>query len=248
MKNSVNILGTGLSIISSEKAYESIFSACQNKQELPLTVVTPNPIMVMNAQKNQKLFSALANADLSLADGVGIISAAKRAGMHLPERVTGIDTGYAVLKKLAEIGGSVYLLGAKPGVAELASENLSETLPGLRIVGTHDGYFENDEEIISDIKDKLPDLLIACLGSPRQEIWVNKYKNELRGVGAIMCLGGALDVWSGRINRAPKAFIMLRLEWLWRMIREPKRVKELPKMIKFRFLTRKSRQKAGNIK
>lgn len=248
MLNRVFIGDIFLNTINKNEASECIFSACQSKGSLPLTVVTPNPIMVMNARDNKALFSALGNADLSLADGVGIISAAKRAGMHLPERVTGIDTGYAVLKKLAEIGGSVYLLGAKPGVAELASENLSETLPGLRIVGTHDGYFENDEEIISDIKDKLPDLLIACLGSPRQEIWVNKYKNELRGVGAIMCLGGALDVWSGRINRAPKAFIMLRLEWLWRMIREPKRVKELPKMIKFRFLTRKSRQKAGNIK
>lgn len=244
----INILNIPFDKTTVDDASEIIFSACKSKKELPLSVVTPNPIIVMNAQKSADLFSALGNADLSLADGVGIISAAKRMRTPLPERVTGIDTGYAVLEKLAEIGGSVYLLGAKPGIAELAAEKLTEKLAGLRIAGTHDGYFENDEVIISEIKEKEPDLLVVCLGSPKQEIWVDKHKCELNGIGAIMCLGGALDVWSGSIKRAPRLFINLRLEWLWRMLREPKRFASLPKMIKFRCLTRKSRQKHSNIK
>ena len=161
----------------------------------------------------------------------------------LPERVTGIDTAYSVLEKLAEVGGSVYLLGAKPGVAEKAAEKLTAALPSLRVVGTHDGYFESDAEIIKDITEKSPDLLAVCLGSPRQEIWAHENKEKLAGVGAVMCLGGALDVWSGNIKRAPKLFISLHLEWLWRMLCEPKRMKNLPLMIKFRLLTRKSRQK-----
>lgn len=244
MMNSVSILGIEFSNVNKAEASEKIFSACKSKNEFPITAVTPNPIMVMNARENEKLSSALANADISLADGVGIISAAKRMGTPLPERVTGIDTAYSVLEKLAEVGGSVYLLGAKPGVAEDAANKLIKKLPSLHIVGTHHGYFDNDEEIISEIKEKSPDLLIVCLGSPRQEIWAHENKEKLSGVGAVMCLGGALDVWSGNIKRAPKLFITLRLEWLWRMLCEPKRMRNLPAMIKFRHLTRKSRQKS----
>ena len=239
----ISILNISFDSTTASEASDRILSECKNKKKYPHTVVTPNPIMVMTAQRNEKLFSALTDADLSLADGVGIISAARRMGTPLPERVTGIDTAYSVLEKLAEIGGSVYLLGAKPGVAEKASTELTEKLSSLRIVGTHDGYFESDAEIIKDISEKSPDLLAVCLGSPRQEIWAHENKEKLAGVGAVMCLGGALDVWSGNTKRAPKLFISLHLEWLWRMLCEPKRMKNLPLMIKFRHLTRKSRQK-----
>lgn len=244
----ISILNISFDSTTANEASEKIFAACKNKNEFPLTTVTPNPIMVMNSQSNEALFTALSSADLSLADGVGIVSAAKRLGTPLPERVTGIDTAYSVLEKLAEVGGSVYLLGAKPDVAEKASAELTEKLPSLRIIGTHHGYFDNDEEIISEIKEKSPDLLIVCLGSPRQEIWAHENKEKLAGIGAIMCLGGALDIWSGSIKRAPQLFIKLRLEWLWRMMCEPKRMKNLPLMLKFRYLTRKSRQKGRSFK
>ncbi len=247
MRN-ISISGVSFDAVNIDEASEHIFTAIQNKNRTPLTVVTPNPIMVMNAQKNEALFSALSSADLSLADGVGIISAAKRMGTPLPERVTGIDTAYSVLEKLADVGGSVYLLGAKPGVAEDAAERLTADLIGLRVLGAHHGYFDDDAEIIKDISEKAPDLLAVCLGSPRQEIWVHKNKDKLIGVGAIICLGGALDVWSGNIKRAPSLFIKLHLEWLWRMLCEPKRMKELPKMIKFRILTGKSRQNGESFK
>ena len=238
----VSILSISFDAVNKNEALELIFSSIQNKSEMSFTVVTPNPIMVINAQNNEALFSALSSADLSLADGVGIITAAKRLGTPLPERVTGIDTAYSVLEKLAEFGGSVYLLGAKPGVAEKAAKKLTEKLPSLRVAGTHHGYFEDDAEIIKDISEKAPDLLAVCLGSPRQELWVHQSKERLSGVGTILCLGGALDVWSGDVKRAPAIFIKARLEWLWRMLCEPRRMKELPKMIKFRCLTGKSRQ------
>lgn len=243
MKLKISILGVSFDVIDKNEASKRIFTACENKRERPFAVVTPNPIIVMNAQKNEELFSALLSSDLSLADGVGIISAAKRMGTPLPERVTGIDTAYSVLQKLAEVAGSVYLFGAKPGVAELAAEKLIDQFSSLNIVGTHHGYFDKDEEIISDIKQKSPDLLIVCLGSPQQEIWAHENKKKLSGVGVIMCLGGALDVWSGCVKRAPKLFIKMHLEWLWRMLCEPKRIKGLPLMVKFCCLTRKSRQK-----
>lgn len=248
MKLKISILGVSFNVIDKNEASKRIFTACENKRERPFAVVTPNPIMVMNAQINEELFSALSSADLSLADGVGIISAAKRMETPLPERVTGIDTAYSVLQKLAEVAGSVYLFGAKPGVAEKAAERLTADLTGLRVVGTHHGYFEDDAEIVKDISEKAPDLLVVCLGSPRQEIWVHQNKEKLSGVGAVMCLGGALDVWSGNIKRAPSFFIKMHLEWLWRMLLEPKRMKELPKMLKFRILTGKSRQNQKSFK
>ena len=248
MKESTNILGIKFNNITLREAAEILFSACKSNNVRPFTVVTPNPIMVMNAQDNDLLFSALTYADLSLADGVGIISAAKRMGTPLPERMTGIDTAYSVIEKLAEVGGSIYLLGAKTGVAEKAAKKLTESFPSLHIAGTHHGYFEDDEKILSDIKEKSPDLLAVCLGSPRQEIWVYENKEKLSGIGAVICLGGALDVWSGNIKRAPSFFIKLHLEWLWRMLLEPKRMKELPKMLKFRILTGKSRQNQKSFK
>ncbi len=244
----INVLNIPFDTIKKCDASDLIIFACKNKSEVPLTVVTPNPIMVMNAQKNEALFSALADADLSLADGVGVISAAKRLGSPLPERVTGIDTAYSVIEKLNRVGGSIYLLGAKPGVAKKAAEQLAKNFSSLRIVGTHHGYFEDVEEIIKDISEKSPDLLAVCLGSPRQEIWVHENKKRLSSVGAIVCLGGALDVWAGNTKRAPSLFIKLHLEWLWRMLLEPQRMKELPKMIKFRILTGKSRQNRKSFK
>lgn len=248
MKLKISILGVSFNAIDKNEASKRIFTACENKRERPFAVVTPNPIMVMNSQNNESLFSALSSADLSLADGVGIISAAKRMGTPLPERVTGIDAAYSVLQKLAEVAGSFYLFGAKPGVAEKAAERLTADLTGLRVVGTHHGYFEDDAEIIKDISENAPDLLVVCLGSPRQEIWVHQNKEKLSGVGAVMCLGGVLDVWSGNIKRAPSFFIKMHLEWLWRMLLEPKRMKELPKMLKFRILTGKSRQNQKSFK
>ena len=149
-----------------------------------------------------------------------------------------------ILKIAEENRLKVFLLGGKPQIAQRAAEKLKNALPQLIICGTHHGYLDTDEEIIKDIAEKSPDLLAVCLGSPRQEIWAHENKKKLSGVGVIMCLGGALDVWSGNIRRAPEIFIKMRFEWLWRMIREPKRFAALPKMLKFRYLTRKSRQKA----
>lgn len=222
-------------------AANTVFLRCRERGEAPLIVVTPNPVMVMNAQKNASLLSALRCAGLSLPDGVGIISAAKRMGQPLPERVTGIDTAYAVLEKLDGVSGSLYLLGARQGVAGKAAENLQKSFPHLHVVGTHDGYFTDDEEVVRAVNAASPDLLVLCLGSPRQELWAHAHCRKLVSVGAIMCLGGALDVWSGNIRRAPRLFIKLHSEWLWRMLREPKRFRELPKMIEFRIKTRKNR-------
>ena len=206
-------------------------------------VVTPNAEILYVCHEDEEIKKIINSASFVAPDGIGVVYAAKSYGTPLKEKVPGCELGYNLLFEAVKKNAGVFLFGAKPGVAEKATEKLTEKLPGLRVVGTHHGYFDSDNEIITNIKEKKPDLLIVCLGSPRQEIWVYENKEMLSGVGAIMCLGGALDVWAGNVKRAPALLIKLRLEWLWRMICEPKRMKNLPLMFKFQCLTRKSRQK-----
>lgn len=186
-------------------------------------VVTPNPEIVMEAAHNHSLMDALSNASLVLPDGIGIIYGARILGTPLREKVPGIDFADDLMELLARRQGSVYLFGAKPGVAEKAGERLSEKYPGLVICGCSDGYFEDDSGIIEEINCKRPDLLLVCLGFPKQEIWMKEHKESL-DVGIMAGLGGSLDVFAGNVNRAPAAWQRLGLEWLYRLVKQPSRI------------------------
>ncbi len=243
----IRVLGVGFDSLSASEGAERAFELCVRRGDVASVAVTPNPLMIMNAQENEQLRVALESAELSLADGVGVISAARRLSLDLPERVTGIDTVLSVLEKLSASSGSVFLLGARPGVAEEAERRLSAMYPGVLVLGARDGYFEDgserEREIISAIKNAHPDLLILCLGSPRQEVWAHAHRGELSGTGLVFCLGGTLDVLAGVRHRAPKLFIRLRLEWLWRMMIEPRRFRAIPALVRFFMLTRGKRGK-----
>lgn len=190
--------------------------------------VTPNPEIVLAAEKDPALRDAILSADLILPDGVGLIWASKILGSPLRHRFPGIDLASGLLEKLAEQGGSVFLLGARPGVAQLAGERLPCRCPGLRIAGTHHGYFPSEEEaaLLEEIRQSGAKLLFVCLGSPRQELWMEKNCGALPGV-LMIGLGGALDVYSGRLRRAPLLWRRLGLEWLFRLLQEPKRIKRM---------------------
>ncbi len=174
--------------------------------------VTPNPEIVWLARKNTRLKQALNGADLVVPDGIGIVYAAKILGTPLPSRVPGIELASGLLKRMAETSESVYLLGAKPGVAERASERLKEQYPGLRIVGTGDGYFREDAPVIERINACRPRLLFVCLGFPRQELWMAEHRAQI-DAGLMLGLGGSLDVFAGDVKRAPEAWCRLNLEW-----------------------------------
>jgi len=188
-------------------------------------VVTPNPEIVWQCRRNEALRTALNGAGLVLPDGIGIVYGAKILGTPLRGgRLAGIDFSSALLAKLAESGGSVYLLGAKPGVAELAGEKLLDSYPGLVIAGVTDGYFTEDLQVIESINAANPDMLLVCLGAPKQELWM---ANNIAGLSVDLSvgLGGALDVFAGKVNRAPAFFQKLGLEWLYRIVRYPRRLK-----------------------
>ena len=193
-------------------------------------VVTPNPEIVWLARRNEALKTAINNAGLVLADGVGITIGARILGTPLRGgRIPGIDFASALLDEISSFGGSVYLFGAKPGVAEEAANNLAQRYPGLKISGTADGYFTDDLPIIESINAAQPDVLFVCLGSPKQELWM---ANNLHRLNTKICagLGGSLDVFAGRVKRAPTFFRKTGLEWFYRLIREPRRITRMAKL------------------
>ena len=189
-------------------------------------VCTPNPEIVWNCRKNAALRAAVAGADLTLADGVGVVWASRALGCPVPERVAGYDF---LLALLARFRGRLYLLGGRPGVAEDAAEAIRRKFPAVTVCGYRDGYFDEGENAVvaADIRAASPDFLMVCLGSPRQEIWMAENRDKLADVGLMAGLGGSLDVLAGRVKRAPEMWIRLRLEWLYRLLRQPGRFRRM---------------------
>lgn len=192
-------------------------------------MVTPNPEIVMAAWENAELHDAICNADLVIPDGIGVVKAARIIGTPLKERLPGIEIGEAILEYAAQTGKSVFLLGAKPGVADAAKEKMQETYPGLNVCGTNDGYFKDDGPVVEKINAAQPDFLMVCLGAPKQELWMAKMAGKLP-VGLMVGLGGSLDVFAGTVKRAPVAWQRLDLEWLYRLIKEPRRIGRMMKL------------------
>lgn len=231
----VEVLGVRISRVNKNDVLSQISGALSGGS--PITVFTPNPEIVMRAQKDKALKNALNSADLLLADGVGIMIASRLLGDPLPERITGIDTGELTLAYAAERGIPIFLLGAKHGVAERAAREIRARYSDIRIVGTHHGYFEKagaqNDAVIQKINDIGAEVLIVCFGAPIQETWISENKKRLESVKLYLALGGALDVWAKDVRRAPKIFQMIGLEWLWRIIKEPRRAGFILKMPPF---------------
>ena len=222
-----DVLGVGFDNVTKAEAVERALALIDAREGR--YVVTPNPEIVMLAKENPALKEALAGADIVLPDGAGIVKGAAILGRPMKEKVPGIDFACGVMAQLAERGGSVYLFGAKPGVAEAAAETLRTKFPGLVISGTSDGYFSDDGPIIEKIKDAAPDFLLVCLGAPKQELWMAKMSGKLL-VGLMVGLGGSLDVFAGTVKRAPEAWQKLDLEWLYRLLKEPRRIGRMMKL------------------
>ena len=182
-----------------------------------------------SAAAEQKIRLPDSSYSLLIPDGIGITYASRILGKPLPSRVPGIELGTALLEKMAELGEPVYLLGAKPGVAERAGENLKARFPGLKICGTGDGYFKEDGPVIRRVNEAKPRLLFVCLGFPRQELWMAEHRAELEA-GLMLGLGGSLDVFAGDVKRAPELWCRLNLEWFYRLLNQPSRLGRMLKL------------------
>ena len=204
-------------------------------------VYTPNAEIVQKAISDPALREILNGSLLSVPDGIGVVKAARILGTPLKEKVAGVELGQRVLAFAAEDGLGVYLLGGKPGVAETAAERLTEQHPGLRICGVHDGYFEKTGEANRAVADAVnasgAEIVLVCFGAPAQELWIARNRDAMPDVRLFLGLGGSLDIYAGTVRRAPRIFIRLGLEWLYRLLREPKRIGRMMQLPRFYFGT-----------
>lgn len=188
-------------------------------------VITINPEMFTTAEKDEEFSQILKSAELIIPDGVGVKIGLKIMGKSV-SRVAGIDFSRKMLQISALHNMPVALIGAKPEIITQASEKLQEEIEGLNIVYTHDGYFDNWDEIFSELKEKSPKLILVALGSPKQEKFISKAK-EILNPALMVGVGGSFDVWSGNVERAPEIYQTLGLEWLYRTIKQPERFKRI---------------------
>jgi N-acetylglucosaminyldiphosphoundecaprenol N-acetyl-beta-D-mannosaminyltransferase len=216
------ILGCRLDDVSLEEAAARILQLAENGEAAQ--IVTLGTEMVVHAQRDAR-FRAIVNASaVSLCDTAGLLWVARRRGAKLRERVTGVDLVERLCAGAAERRIPVYFFGGVEGVAERAAARLRERYPGSIVAGLRAGYFQESEssQIARDIHRSGARLLLCGLGFPRQEYWLAEHLRET-GCGAGIGVGGSLDVLSGRLKRAPVFWRRLHLEWLYRLVREPRR-------------------------
>ncbi len=223
----IDVLGVGFDNLTREDAIDMCKRLIDEHRSAYM--VTPNPEIVMAAWDNPELHEAIRNADMVIPDGIGVVKAARIIGTPLKERLPGIEIGEAILEYAAASGKSVFLLGAKPGVAAAAAKKMCELFPGLEVCGTNDGYFKDDGPVVDKINAAKPDFLMVCLGAPKQELWMAQNAPRL-DVGLMAGLGGSLDVFAGTVMRAPKLWQKMNAEWLYRCIKEPWRFKRIARL------------------
>jgi N-acetylglucosaminyldiphosphoundecaprenol N-acetyl-beta-D-mannosaminyltransferase len=223
----IDVLGVGFDNLTMVEAVEKGMELIRSQGAD--YVVTPNPEIVEVCRENPEAMRVVNGASLVLPDGIGVIKGAAMLGTPLKERTPGIEFADHLVGKMAQEGYSLYLLGAKPGVAALAGEKLQEKYPGLKIAGTHDGYFKEDGPIVEEIRKSGADVVFVCLGAPKQEFWMEK-NGQATGAKLMMGLGGSLDVWAGTVQRAPEFYIRHNLEWFYSLVKNPSRIGRMMKL------------------
>lgn len=228
----VNILGVDIDNVTLKDAKNRVLDFIKADEGLK-SIYTPNSEIVMEASKNEKFINVLNQGNLIIADGIGLVYASKIRKKPLEERVTGFDLSIEILDLADKNGFKIYLLGCEEGVADRAKEEIEKSYPNAKVVGTHSGFFkgyhigyENHEEenaIIDEINDSGADILFVGLGAPKQEFWIEHNKERLN-VKVAIGNGGTMNIIAGDAKRAPEFFQKAGLEWLYRLIKEPKRI------------------------
>lgn len=230
MKNIQQMLGFNICLLNQDTIIEKLNGDIKKgKQNIIYNV---NPLIITNFYKNKDVVEEFNTQKYNIPDGIGIVIASKLKGLNIKERIAGIDFFDGLMKLSNDNGYKVYFYGAKEGIVDKAKEQLEKKYKKLKVVGTTNGYV-SEEQALKEILSKKVDILLIGLGSPKQEEFIIKHKKELKDIKVIMPVGGSFDVISGELKRAPDIFIKLNLEWLYRMIKEPKRIKQNINLIKF---------------
>lgn len=194
-----------------------------------VNIISGNPEVLYNGLNNKFLFDNFTSENtIIIPDGVGVVLASKLLGTPVKEKVAGIEVMEDIIKKCEAESKGIYLIGTKQEILEACIRNIQKKYPKLRIAGFHNGFFDLDNcsDIIDDIKTSKPYAIFVAMGSPRQEKFIVKYINELP-CSVYMGVGGSFDIFAGVLKRAPRWMIKLGLEWLYRVIKEPFRIKRL---------------------
>ena len=242
----VPIFGIRVSKVDMSATVDYLAEAVHTR--IPHQVITANPIMVMAALEDPAYMDIMRSAELVVPDGTGVVWAAEYCNEPVAERVAGYDLLHELMKRGESYGWKVYLLGSTPEVIRETAERLQLQYPNVNICGYHDGYFgpDADEEIIAGIVKANPDLLFVARGADSQEPWIAKYKNKL-SVPIMMGVGGSFDVISGKTKRAPIAFQKMRMEWLYRLLKEPTRYKRMLALPKFAIKVVREKDKVTKV-
>ncbi|MCK2000674.1 WecB/TagA/CpsF family glycosyltransferase [[Brevibacterium] frigoritolerans] len=195
-------------------------------------IVAINPEKIMHGTKDPSLRDLLNSATYQIPDGSGVVLLSKKQGGQIKERVTGCDLFQQLCELAAKENKKVFLYGAKPGVAKNTKNILEERYEGLNVVGTLDGYVTDQKLILDTINQSKPDFLFVAMGSPKQENWIKDNMDKL-DVHIFQGVGGSFDVVSGNLDRAPVWMQKIGLEWLHRVILEPKRIVRVIKLLMF---------------
>ena len=250
MQNEIKVMDVKFNNVSQAESLDLIFEYL--KKDKKGYICTPNPEMLLETQKNDEFLNILNSSLLNIPDGIGILWAAYNIKKHnsklkallnlpliafypnkfktvLKERVTGTDLLQKICEKANNTLYKIFLLGAGAGIAEITKEKLLEHSPALNIVGTYEGSPEEKDknEIISRVNNSQADLLFVAFGAPKQEIWIAETLKDLKTVKIAIGVGGAYDFISGKRKRAPLWMQKLGLEWFYRLIQEPTRIKRI---------------------
>ena len=244
MVERVKILGVQVDAVTMAQAVERVANLIGAGK--PSMVATANAEMLLRATHDAELKVILNAANLVVPDGAGTVWAAHHLGKQMPERVAGFDLVQELMKLAPTKGWKFFLFGSAPGIADKAKSKAETLYPGIKIVGTRNGYFTADDEleIIAQIKNSRADVLLAALGVPKQEKWLAAHMNEL-GVPVSIGVGGTFDVMAGVVKRAPLWMQKAKLEWLFRAMLQPSRAGRLLALPKFVLKVHKQKTELG---
>lgn len=226
----INVMGVNFDNVTMEEAMDQARTILDKGETV--YVVTPNSEIVYEAMHNEEMMALLNGAALVLPDGAGVVLGSKILGTPLKQKVAGVEFADHLMDVLIEKNQKLYLLGSKPGIAEMAAEKMLEKHPGLQICGMADGYFKDENEVVAKVNAAGADVLFVCLGAPKQELFMKNHMDELN-VKMMIGLGGSLDSFAGTVKRAPRWMIKINLEWLYRLLKEPKRLGRMMRLPKF---------------
>lgn len=228
------VLGVPLTVLDRKELMDTLKKAICEKRQLALVAINARKIIRTVHEPDMK--DLLSGFDIFLADGASVV----RAADHCVERITGIDLMTDICRDSEQLGAKLFFYGASDENNQAAQKKLKEKFPGMQIAGYCDGY--DDEDVLQRIQDSGANVVFVAKGTPLQEKWIIENRGKLPGVSILMGIGGALDVCCGKVKRAPVIFQKAGLEWLCRMIIEPKRFAQIPELLEFRKLIKRQKR------